>query len=213
MPRNKLKQILSLPSLDNVINNPYKYKSEWHIGYFHNSNPITLELGCGRGDYVLQLAQKYPQRNFLGIDLKGARLFMGATRALTMGLENIGFIQLNIFQIADIFGKNEINDIWITFPDPFPKPARASKRLTSSRFLNLYRQILKKDGIIQFKTDDNDLYKFTLESLEKEKCTILANHIDLYAQESLKEIQLFKTTYEKRHLKKGKTTKYVEFQL
>jgi tRNA (guanine-N7-)-methyltransferase len=213
VPKKKLKRILTLPSFENVINNPFYYKGEWHVRYFHNSNPITIELGCGKGDYVLQLAQDHPERNFLGFDLKGARLFMGATNAENLGLDNIGFVQMNIDQIGDIFGENEVSDIWITFPDPYPRYARANKRLTSPRLLNIYREFLSKDGVVQFKTDDDRLYKFTLATINEEHCHILKNYPDLYGENPTEKKLLYQTTYEKRHLEAGKTIKYVEFSI
>ena len=213
MPKNKLKRILALPSFDNVIDNPSHFKGEWNVVYFHNNNPITLELGCGKGDYVIELAQKFPDQNFIGMDLKGARLYIGAKRCEELHLDNVGFIQTNIEDIEDIFEKDEVQNIWITFPDPYPKKARANKRLTSLKFINLYRKVLVPNGTIFFKTDDENLYKFSLEILEKENCTIQKNSADIYNNENLDGLIKFQTTYETKHLKAGKKIKYIEFQL
>lgn len=188
-------------------------KGRWHSDHFKNQNPITLELGCGKGEYTLALATKCPEQNFIGIDLKGARLWKGARAALDNGLPNAAFLRIPIERLEEFFATGEVSQIWIPFPDPFPRKGKAKKRLTSPRFLKIYRQILKPDGAIHLKTDDPGLFAFTLETLDREGCHILDRIEDLHGSPVSNETTAIKTGYEQKHLLAGKTIKYVRFSL
>ncbi len=170
-------------------------------------------MACGKGDYAVALAQRHPQRNFIGVDIKGARLWVGATRALELGLANAGFVRTAIEQLEDFFAPAEIAEIWMTFPDPHPAFGKRKKRLTSPRFLNLYRKFLQPGGIVHLKTDSELLYEYTLLTLEEEGAAVLENLPDIYAREADADLVEIRTTYEQRHLKEGKTIKYVRFRL
>ena len=184
----------------------------WNKIYFKNDNPLILELACGRGEYSLALARNNPDKNFIGVDIKGARIWKGAKTALEENLRNIAFLRTRIEHIDDFFKPEEVDEIWITFPDPFIKKSKARRRLTSPYFLNLYKKIIKKGGIIHLKTDSTLLYHFTLETLNAcNDCKILYKNDDIYAQK-LKYPELeIKTYYELQHLAKGKKIKYIRF--
>ena len=202
------------PQLHGLNGEPVERKGEWAIKHFNNQNPITLELACGRGEYTLDLARTYPERNFIGVDVKGARIWKGAKIALAENLNNAAFLRTRIEEIAFFFEPEEIAEIWITFPDPFLRKSKANRRLTSARFLGEYKKILKKDGIIQLKTDEPNLYEFTLEVLaEYPGAEILYQDDDIYSKPlPIPELET-KTYYERIHLADGKTIKYVRFKL
>ncbi|MGB1217649.1 MAG: tRNA (guanosine(46)-N7)-methyltransferase TrmB, partial [Saprospiraceae bacterium] len=191
------------------------YKSEVTIkwkNHFKNENPITLELACGGGEYTVALAERYPDRNFIGVDVKGARIYKGAKVALGKDLDNAAFLRCRIEQIYEFFAEGEIDEIWITFPDPFLRESKENRRLTSSFFIDQYRKILKEKGIVQLKTDSQPLYQFTLETLgEKEGCTLIYEEENIYSKELyISELET-KTAYERKHLENGLTIKYVRF--
>jgi len=189
-------------------------KGQWKAKHFNNNNPITLELACGGGEYAISLAQMYPERNFIGVDIKGARIWKGASSAIELGLNNVAFLRTRIEQIAVFFETEEIDEIWITFPDPFLRESKSNRRLTSPNFLKEYKKILKKDGIFQLKTDSPELYEFTMEVLETEKEWVdcVYNDDDIYAKAlPLKELEI-KTRYEQMHLKNKLTIKYVKMR-
>lgn len=187
--------------------------------FFHNDHPIVIELGCGRGEYTVGLARKYPEKNFIGVDIKGARMWAGAKEAETEGLKNVAFLRTNIETIASFFAPGEVSEIWITFCDPQMK--KATKRLTSTFFMQRYQQILKPNGLIHLKTDSPFLYTYTCEMLRLNNLPVLANTADLYADESdetaanalLEDARVLQTHYEKQWLDRGKTIKYIEWQL
>lgn len=226
--RNKLQKFADILSYPNVVENydaknpglvgkdgaEISRKGEWAQKQFGNDRPITLELACGKGDYTLGLARMYPERNFIGVDIKGARIWKGAGLALEENLENVAFLRTRIEQIALFFEAGEVDEIWITFPDPFLRKSKANRRLTSVNFLKHYSKILKKEGIVHLKTDSPELYEFTLETLaETDLATLLYEKDDIYSEELyLPELEL-KTFYEKMHLREGKTIKYVQFKL
>jgi tRNA (guanine-N7-)-methyltransferase len=212
MAKQKLKRMRTLDGFANVIQNPLQWQGIWHE-YFGNNNPMTVELGCGKAEISVALAEKYPERNFIGIDIKGARLWVGARDALDKNLKNICFMRLWAERLPLVFVKSEISEIWITFPDPFRKRAQAKKRLTSTRFLSTYRSVLASCGSIHMKTDDNDLFQFTLKTLEKEKCLIHRQCDDLYHAQNMEDVVLIQSHYEKQHLKMGRSIKYVRFSL
>lgn len=225
--RNKLQKFAELLTFPNVYENfdpkhpqligaggmPVSLRGCWAEAHFKNDHPITLELACGRGEYTLGLARRYPGRNFIGVDIKGARIWKGAKIALEEGLDNAAFLRTRIEQVALFFAPEEIGEIWITFPDPFLKKGKANRRLTAPPFLRSYRQILKKDGLVHLKTDSPQLYEFTLEVLKEEPgVNLLYQNDDIYAAPlPVPELEL-KTYYEKMHLEEGRKIKYVRFR-
>lgn len=226
--KNKLKKFAEVATFPNVYENfdpknPHlvgadgqkvDLKSKWKSDHFKNDHPITLELACGGGEYTLDLAKRYPERNFIGVDIKGARIWKGASKALANNLENVAFLRTRIEQIFHFFAKDEVEEIWITFPDPYLKKSKKNKRLTSARFINEYRKVLKSEGMIHLKTDEPNLYEFTLETiLEDQKCTLVYHNPDIYASTLIIPELETKTFYEKMHLEAGKTIKYVQFTI
>lgn len=187
--------------------------------FFHNDHPIVIELGCGRGEYTVGLARKYPEKNFIGVDIKGARMWAGAKEAEMEGLKNVAFLRTNIETISSFFAPEEVSEIWITFCDPQMK--KATKRLTSTFFMQRYQQILKSDGLIHLKTDSPFLYTYTYEMLRLNELPILVNTADLYAEKSdtageialLDDARALQTHYEKQWLDRGMTIKYIEWKL
>ena len=212
MAKQKLKRMSTLDAFGNVIQEPKQWRGIWRQ-FFGNDNPLTVELGCGRAEIAVALAQKYPQRNFIGLDIKGARLWVGAREAATKNLKNICFVRLWAERLPEVFAKSEISEIWITFPDPFRKRAQAKHRLTSARFLAIYRSVLAPSGLLHVKTDDDDLYQFTLETIRRERCSIHRQSCDLYQTHGTEDLVVIQSHYEKQHLKSGRTIKYVCFSL
>ena len=198
------------PALVNSEGEAVDLRNQWSEGHFQNNNPLILELACGGGEYTVALAERYPNTNFIGIDIKGARIWKGANIALENMQNNIAFCRIRIEQIAMFFGK-EVDEIWITFPDPFYKKER--RRLTHPNFLNLYRKILKDGGIVHLKTDDDMLFEFTMETLEQENIEIIYSSDNIYDKPLYNNDLEIKTAYEKMHLKNEKTIKYVKFKL
>lgn len=189
-------------------------RGRWAGRHFQNDRPVVLELACGRGEYTLGLARRYPERNFIGVDIKGARIWKGARIALQEELKNAAFLRTRIEQIAAFFACGEISEIWITFPDPFLRSSKANRRLTSPRFLAEYRKILRPDGLIHLKTDEPNLYEYTLEVLSgTERAAILYHDDDIYGQALPAPELEIKTYYERMHLQAGKTIKYIQFRL
>ncbi len=181
------------------------------IEFFEIDKPITLEIGCGRGDYTIELAQKYPERNFIGLDLKPARLWNGATKATELGLENILFLYMNAKNLSEEFSKVKFAEVWITFPDPMPKKRQESKRLTAPHYLDIYKKITDFNSVLHLKTDDKGLYDYTIEKLMENGIRIIKQTDNLYAQEDVSEIEKIKTKYELMHLAEGKTIKLIDF--
>ena len=201
------------PSRADLVEGNYKLKGNWRQHFFKNDNPLVLELGCGKGEYSVGLAQKYPNKNFIGIDIKGARFWRGAKTAIEENIENVAFIRTQIELIEYIFAENEVDEIWITFPDPFLRVGKAQRRLTSARFSKIYKNVLKKDAIIHLKTDDPTLYAFTLETIDEEKYQLIYENNDIYRGELYTEELHYKTYYEKKHLENRKTIKYIRYTL
>jgi len=226
--RNKLQKFSEILSYPNVLEN-YEYNDiklvgkggeevempgQWSVKQFKNNHPITLELACGRGEYALALAERYPKRNYIGMDIKGARIWRGAKNALDQGLNNVAFLRSRIEQVEHFFAVGEVDEIWITFPDPFLREVKANRRLTSPPFLAHYRKILKNGGIIRLKTDNTMLYEYTLNTLKEEKgLVILEQNDDIYASDLPHPDLDIKTYYEKKHLANQLTIKYVAFKL
>lgn len=192
----------------------FPLKGKWRENFFHNDNPIVLELGCGKGEYTVGLAQRFKDKNFIGVDIKGARMWSGATEARDRGMRNVAFLRTHIEMIDSFFAADEVDEIWITFPDPQMKKVR--KRLTSTRFLELYRKILKPGGVIHLKTDSPFLYTYTRLLVEKNAGTLplLKQTDNLYANpEGVDDILDIKTHYERQWLERGLTIKYISFRL
>ena len=221
MPKNKIrkfKENLTFPHLfqfgyHNLMATGFKLKGKWHESFFKNKNPIILELGCGKGEYTIGLATKYPNNNYIGVDVKGARLWQGAKSTNEFGINNTAFLRTNIELIDYFFEANEIQEIWITFPDPHPKLAKAHKRLISPRFLSLYNQFLSPDGIIHLKTDNLGLFEYCLEIIELEKHRLIYQTNDTYNSNLKNEIVNIQTFYEKQYLAEGKKINYLKFHL
>ncbi len=219
MGKNKLAKFDEMDRFENVIQAPYKIlqsesfflKGKWADDFFKNPNPVILELGCGKGEYTVELAKKNPAFNYIGVDIKGARMYSGAKKALEKGLKNVAFLRTNIEIINRFFGKGEIAEIWLTFPDPQMKKTR--KRLTSTSFLNLYRQFLQNDGIVHLKTDSNFQFTYTSALVHFNRFEILAETDNLYESDILTETLQIKTFYEKQWLSRGITIKYIAFRL
>lgn len=212
MPRTKLKKMQSLLAFPNVLEKPGNVKGRWHSGYFRNDHPITLELACGKGEYTIELAQRFPNRNFIGVDIKGARLWRGVKRAIALNLHNAAFLRIKIDDITDFFEESEVDEIWLTFPDPYPKSTRGNSRLTSLKYLELYRRILKPSGVIHLKTDNAILFSYTLDVLQSEG-KVHSAFENLYSQSDGEEVLSIQTTYEKKFLAKGVPIKYLKFSL
>ncbi len=189
----------------------FSLKGNWNKEYFKNDNPIVLELGCGKGEYTVGLARQYPDKNFIGIDIKGARIWTGAKVAETEGLKNVAFLRTGIELIDSFFNGSEVSEIWITFPDPQMQKTR--RRLTSTRFMELYRQILKPDGTVHLKTDSPFLYTYTDRLVKTNKFNIFVNTADLYDSTFADPILSIKTFYEQQWLARGKKIKYISFAL
>ncbi|CAN5539469.1 tRNA (guanosine(46)-N7)-methyltransferase TrmB [soil metagenome] len=191
----------------------HELKGKWHSDFFKNQNPIVLELGCGRGEYTVSLAEKFPEKNFVGVDWKGARLWRGAKTALDNKMPNVAFLRIMIQNILNFFSHDEVSEIWITFPDPQPQPSRERKRLTSLRFLKMYNQLLLPGGIIHLKTDNKAFYDFTLEVIGENKFKNIYATDDLYHSDADNEILGIKTTYENMFLEQGMKICYLKFAI
>ncbi|MFT4698274.1 MAG: tRNA (guanine-N7-)-methyltransferase [Flavobacteriaceae bacterium] len=200
------------PTRDEAFNNSLNLKGNWNKTFFKNENPIVLELGCGKGEYSVNLAQMYPEKNFLGIDIKGARFWRGAKTALEENLNNVGFLRTQIELVDCFFEENEVDEIWITFPDPQIKYKRTKHRLTNLEFLDKYKKILKPNGVVHLKTDSEFMHGYTLGLLQGLNLTIEYAHHDVYGNEyTPKEVTQIQTFYEKQYLEKNKKITYLRF--
>ncbi len=214
---NETFNCLIQPSTEEVFRTDYRTKGKWNSDIFHNGNPIVLELGCGKGEYTIALSRKYPDRNFIGVDIKGARLWKGAKEASQCNLPNVAFLRTRIEFIESCFEKGEVSEIWITFADPQPKNSR--KRLTHPMFLDRYKKFLKDDGLIHLKTDSLLLHEFSLEVLPQNGFDMLVHNNDIYGEGhgmdlgcGLGEndhIRSVKTFYEQQFLAKGMPITYL----
>jgi len=210
MGKAKLVKFAEFDSFSNTFNADCNNKGKWNL-WFGNNNPIVLELACGKGDYTLGLARLHPHINYIGIDIKGNRLWRGAKTALEEKLNNVAFLRIPIDNIQQYFETNEVSEIWITFPDPQPQKER--KRLSSTKFLNEYRKIATKDAFVNVKTDSDLFYEFTLETAADEKLDVEVNIPNVYAQPEVSDILNIKTYYETMWLGMGRTIKYIKFKL
>ena len=216
MGKNKLKKFADMERMQCVFQFPFAVvtqeggcpmRGKWNEQYFKNDNPIVLELGCGKGEYAVGLAQRFPSKNYIGVDIKGARMWTGAKLATELGLPNVAFLRTSIELIDRMFAPNEVSEIWITFPDPQMK--KVNKRLTSTRFLDNYRNILRDGGIVHLKTDSPFLYTYTHTLVEENRLPVEADTDDLYASGLADDILDIKTHYEMQWLQRGLTIKYI----
>jgi len=202
------------PKREELTDTTFPLKGNWAKEFFKNDHPIVLELGCGKGEYTVSLARKNPDKNFIGIDIKGARFWRGAKSALEENLPNVGFIRTQIELITHVFAENEVSEIWVTFPDPQIKYKRTKHRLTNEDFLNKYQKVLHPDGIVHLKTDSEFMHGYTLGLLQGLKKEILYAHHDVYGTEySPKEVTEIQTFYEKQYLEVGKKITYIQFKV
>ncbi|TJY37961.1 tRNA (guanosine(46)-N7)-methyltransferase TrmB [Pontimicrobium aquaticum] len=220
--KNKLKRFKENETFNNVfqptradlVENTYHLKGNWRHEFFKNDNPLVLELGCGKGEYSVELAKKYPNKNFIGIDIKGARFWRGAKTAIEEQIENVAFLRTQIELIEYAFAENEVDEIWITFPDPQIKYKRTKHRMTNSKFLKRYKKVLKPNGVINLKTDSEFMHGYTLGLLHGEGHEVLyANH-NVYKQEgSPEEVTSIQTFYESQYLEQNKPITYIRFKI
>lgn len=201
------------PDIKGYLSENHSLKGKWNRDFFKNQNPIVLELGCGKGEYSVGLAQKFPNKNFIGVDIKGARIWRGAKTSSEKNLLNIAFLRTRIELITSFFAEDEIDEIWITFPDPQMKKRRAKKRLTSVNFLSKYQQLIKQNGIINLKTDSTFLYEYTNAVVVANALKTIRNTPNLYTEEWTDEILSIQTYYEKLHIDYGDTINYISFYL
>ena len=202
------------PSRDELVNKEYSLKGNWRKTFFNNENPLVLELGCGKGEYSVALAQKYPNKNFVGIDIKGARFWRGAKTAIERQIKNVAFLRTQIELIEYAFSENEIDEIWITFPDPQIKYKRTKHRLTNAQFLNRYKTILKPEGIVNLKTDSEFMHGYTLGLLHGAGHEVLyANHNVYKLEGSPEEVTSIQTFYEMQYLEQQKPITYIRFKI
>jgi tRNA (guanine-N7-)-methyltransferase len=222
MGKGKLAKFADMASYKNVFQYPYsvvehvpfEMQGHWREQYFHNDHPIVLELGCGKGEYAVELAKLYPEVNFIGVDIKGARMWTGATQALNEGLKNVAFLRTNIEIIERFFAKDEVQEIWLTFSDPQMKNPR--KRLTSTYFMERYRKFLVDGGLIHLKTDSNFLFTYTTYMVEKNAFPLIFRTEDLYGSSEgtvLCELLTIQTYYESMWIARGLNIKYMKWQL
>lgn len=218
--KNKLKRFKENETFKNVIQptreeveKGFRFKGKWHE-FFKNDRPIVLELGCGKGEYSVGLAERYPDKNFIGIDIKGARFWRGAKTALEKGMNNVAFIRTQIELIDLIFAENEVSEIWITFPDPQIKYKRTKHRMTNTTFLKKYKGVLNEEGIVHLKTDSEFMHGYTLGLLHGEGHEVLYAHHDVYSNEySPKEVLAIQTFYEQQYLEQNKAITYIKFRI
>ena len=219
MGKGKLQKFADMREYTNVVEHhfsiadatPFPMLGKWGKEFFGNDNPIVIELGCGRGEYTVGLARRYPDKNFIGVDIKGARMWTGATDALREGLKNVGFLRTNIEIIDHFFAAGEVSEIWLTFPDPQMK--KYTKRLTSTLFLQRYRNILAPDGIVHLKSDSNFMFTYTRYVTEVNNLPVISCNEDIYANGEAEEPLDIKTYYEQQWLSRGINIKYISFRL
>lgn len=219
MGKNKLEKFADMAGYPHVFQYPYavteqipfELQGHWHKAFFHNDKPIVLELGCGRGEYTVGLAQRYPDKNFIGVDIKGARMWTGATQSLNEGMTNVAFLRTNIEIIDRFFAAGEVSEIWLTFPDPQMK--KVTKRLTSTFFMERYRHFLIDKGLVHLKTDSNFMFTYTRYMLEENHITPLCVTDDLYGTSKDERLLSIQTYYEQQWLSRGLNIKYILFEL
>jgi len=211
--KDKIRRFAEIDTFSNVLqlDAGKPYKGKWANDFFKSINPVVLELACGKGEYTVNLAQLFPNKNFIGVDYKGNRIWRGAKTALEEGVPNVAFLRIQIETLIEYFGAGEIDEIWITFPDPQPQLSREKKRLTSQRFLNMYTAILKTGGCINLKTDNDDFYVYTVGKVDELKLNMHIQTDDLYHSAYADDVLSIKTYYEKKYLKENKNINYIKF--
>ncbi|MBT1712050.1 tRNA (guanosine(46)-N7)-methyltransferase TrmB [Fulvivirgaceae bacterium PWU5] len=214
--KRKQERFRIIEGLDNVIEptkaNYNSIKGNWRESHFKNNNPITIELACGRGEYSVALGKLFPERNFIGVDMKGERIWKGSTLAVEQGLSNVAFLRTQILLIENFFALGEVDEIWLTFPDPRPRKRDIKRRLTSPRFLEMYQRLLKPGGYVRLKTDNTLLYTYTLEELQQRTDILDLQYTDRVYESPLRpECFDIKTRFEEMFAAKGETIKYLRF--
>ncbi len=212
MGQKKLVRFAAIETYPHVLQYPEGMAGNWQT-FFKNENPITLELACGKGEYSVGLGREHKDRNFIGVDVKGNRIYIGAKKSLEEGLNNVAFLRTQIGQLTQYFGPGEVSEIWIIFPDPFLREGKAKNRLTHARFLALYQKVLKPGARIHLKTDSKELYDFTLEVIGETGCMIHENIADIYGKGKATGPLAIRTHYEGMHLSEGRTIYYISFSL
>ncbi len=212
MGHKKLIRFEAIKNFPNVLEHPQDMKGKWKE-FFNNTNPITLELACGKGEYAVGLGSMYPNRNFIGIDIKGNRIWRGAKTAIDNGLQNVAFLRTEIDGIVTYFDKDEVAEIWITFPDPQLRLSKAKKRLTHPKFLRMYQQFLAKGGLVNLKTDSPDLYQFTKTVIDLYNIECVVDYDDAYKQAGIKDELKIKTHYESLDIAQSNRIHYLQFRI
>lgn len=218
MGKNKLAKFANMEEYPHVFQYPFavlqekgfEMKGKWNELFFKNDSPIILELGCGKGEYTVGLAKLYPDNNFVGVDIKGARMWSGAKQSLEEGLSNVAFLRTHIELLTNFFEQGEISEIWITFPDP--QMNKVNRRMTSTRFMKLYGQLLKPDGVIHLKSDSNFMFTYTSEMVELNNLKVLFKTDDLYHSDLVDDVLTIKTFYEQQWIARGLNIKYIKFE-
>lgn len=218
MGKNKLAKFANMEEYPHVFQYPFsllrdkgfEMKGKWNELFFKNDHPIVLELGCGKGEYTVGLAKLFPEKNFIGVDIKGARMWTGAKQSLEDGMDNVAFLRTHIELLESFFAPGEVSEIWITFPDP--QMTKVNKRMTSTRFMKMYRRILKPSGIIHLKTDSNFMFTYTSAMVEANRLPVLFCNDDLYRSDLVDKILGIKTYYEQQWIARGLTIKYIKFE-
>lgn len=215
--KSKLKRFAVIAQRDNVLEPGkeiyHQIKGKWNTGYFKNDHPITAEFACGRGEYSIHLAKLFPERNYVGVDVKGDRLWKGSSIAVEQRIDNVAFLRTQILMIEAFFAEAELDEIWLTFPDPRHRKRDIKRRLTNSRFLDMYKKILKPEGVFRFKTDNTPLFDYTLEELQsRNDIKELEVTYDLYQSPLRAECFDIKTRFEEMFTAKGEIIKYLRFK-
>lgn len=214
MGKDKLRKFAEVATFENVVQLEAgkAYKGEWASKFFGNNNPVVLELACGKGEYTVNLARMFPEINFIGVDYKGNRIWRGAKTALADGIQNVGFLRIQIETILEHFAENEVAEIWITFPDPQPQESREKKRLTNPRFLEKYKFLLKDNGRMHLKTDNDGFYAYTIEQIAALNLNKIKETTDLYHSDLVDDVLSIKTYYERKYLADNKNINYVQWR-
>lgn len=213
MGKDKLRRFAEIETFANVyqLDEGKALKGKWAETHFKNNNPVVLELACGKGEYSVNLARLFPEKNFIGVDYKGNRIWRGAKTAIEDGIDNVAFLRIQIENLLDYFNDGEVDEIWITFPDPQPQDSREKKRLTFPVFLNRYKQVLKTGGCVNLKTDNDQLYAYTCEKVAELGLAVQKNTDHLYTSDLVDEVLSIKTYYEKKYLLHDKNINYIQF--
>jgi len=211
--KDKLRRFAEIETFANVyqLDEGKALKGKWATEHFKNNNPVVLELACGKGEYSVNLARLFPEKNFIGVDYKGNRIWRGAKTAIEDGIDNVAFLRIQIENLLDYFNDGEVDEIWITFPDPQPQDSREKKRLTFPVFLNRYKQVLKPGGCVNLKTDNDQLYAYTCEKVAELGLVVHKNTDHLYTSDLVDDVLSIKTYYEKKYLLHDKNINYIQF--